>query len=43
MNIEVLNNIAAVPEATPEINVSMANPTYRGPVGPKGEKGDKGD
>lgn len=43
MGIEVLNKISATPEETPVIQVSMANPIYRGPIGPKGEKGDKGD
>ena len=43
MGIEVLNKISATPEETPIIQVSMANPIYRGPIGPKGEKGDKGD
>ena len=43
MGIEVLNKISATPEETPVINVSLANPIYRGPIGPKGEKGDKGD
>lgn len=42
MGIEVLNKISATPEETPVINVSMANPIYRGPIGPKGEKGDIG-
>jgi hypothetical protein len=46
MAIEVLNKITAVPEETPVINVSMANPIYRGPQGvqgPQGLKGDKGE
>lgn len=43
MGIEVLNKISATPEETPVIQVSLANPIYRGPIGPKGEKGDKGD
>lgn len=52
MSIEVLNKMAATPEETPVINVSMSNPTYQGPagkdgapgpMGPQGPKGDKGE
>lgn len=42
-NIEVLNQTRAVVEETPVINVSMGNPTYRGPKGDKGDKGDRGE
>lgn len=42
MSIEVLNEIMAVPEETPVINVSMSNAIYRGPKGDKGDKGDDG-
>ena len=42
MSIEVLNKMAATPEETPVINVSMSNAIYRGPKGDKGDKGDDG-
>lgn len=38
-NIEVLNQIDAIVEDIPVIEVSMANPIYRGPVGPQGKPG----
>jgi hypothetical protein len=40
LSIEVINKIDAIPQETPVIEVSMANPIYQGPIGPKGEKGD---
>lgn len=42
MSIEVLNEIMAVPEETPVINVSMSNATYRGPQGEPGPIGSQG-
>lgn len=42
-NIEILDNIEAVIEDVPVINVSMANPIYRGPQGVQGEKGAQGE
>lgn len=41
-NIEVLNKMEAVAEETPVINVSLGNPTYRGPKGDKGDRGEPG-
>lgn len=42
MAIKVLNRMIANPEETPVVNVSMANPIYRGPEGPVGPVGPQG-
>ena len=41
--IKVLNQIEAVPQDIPVIDVSMGNPTYRGPKGEDGAPGPKGE
>lgn len=41
-NIEVLNQIDAIVEDIPVIEVSMTNPIYRGPAGERGEDGKPG-
>ena len=41
-NIEVLNQIDAIIEDIPVIEVSMANPIYRGPAGLPGKPGEDG-
>lgn len=41
--IEVLNNISAMPEETPVINVAMSNAIYQGPPGETGPRGKDGE